>query len=34
MKKNIYKLLKLYESSSDLFDDDILGDEENTGLID
>lgn len=34
MKKNIYKLLKLYESFSDLFDDDILGDEENTGSLD
>lgn len=34
MKKNIYKLLKLYESFSDLFDDDILTDEENTGSLD
>lgn len=28
MKKNIYKLLKIYESFSDLFDDDILVDDE------
>lgn len=34
MKKNIYKLLKLYESFSDLFDDDILGDEETSGSMD
>lgn len=35
MKKNIYKLLKLYESFSDLFDDDILvDDEKNSGFID
>ena len=27
MKKNIYNLLKLFESFSDLFDDDILSDE-------
>lgn len=33
MKKNIYNLLKLFESYSDLFDDDILSDE-TTGSID
>lgn len=33
MKKNIYNLLKLFESFSDLFDDDILSDE-TTGSID
>ena len=32
MKKNIYNLLKLFESFSDLFDDDILSDE-TTGSI-
>lgn len=34
MKKNIYKLLKLYESFSDLFDDDILGNDETSGSMD
>lgn len=34
MKKNIYKLLNLYESFSDLFDDDILSDDDTTGAID
>lgn len=33
MKKNIYNILKLFESFSDLFDDDILSDE-TTGSID
>lgn len=33
MKKNIYNLLKLFESFSDLFDDDILSDK-TTGSID
>ena len=33
MKKNIYNLLKLFESFSDLFNDDILSDE-TTGSID
>ena len=30
MKKNIYNLLKLFESFSDLFDDDILADDDIT----
>lgn len=34
MKKNIYKLIKLYESFSDLFDNDILSDDDTTGAID
>ena len=34
MKKTIYKLLKLYESFSDLFDDDILDGDETTSSID
>ena len=33
MKKNIYNLLKIFESFSDLFDDDILSDE-TTGSLD
>ena len=32
MKKNIYNLLKLFESFSDLFDDDILSDETTSSI--
>ena len=32
MKKNIYNLLKLFESFSDLFDDDILADDITSDL--